>query len=139
MRDTFARCLLPLLLASGAAACDSATAPATSLVLLRAPDFGALVIQTTYQSFFAPSGFWVEQYAVWVAIPPSTTANAGVVVAVSRPVFVSKDGVLARATADSISVGDSIQVWHDHRVGYGAVQAPPDSPCYSARQVLIVR
>ncbi len=45
------------LLASGAAACDSATAPATSLVLSRAPDFVAVVIQTTYESFFAPSGF----------------------------------------------------------------------------------
>ena len=126
------------LLASGATACKDATTPATTLLESGTPDLEAVVSKITYESFFSPAGY-VSQYAVWVAIPPSTTANAGLVIAASTPVFVRHDGVLGRATAESIRVGDSIEVWRDSSVGYGAVQAPPDSPCYFATQVLILR
>ena len=137
MRDRF-RTMLSLLLTAGAAACQSATAPDTSLPLPGAPDLVAFVSRTAHESGPTPAGY-VSQYAVWVAVPPSTAADAGVVVGASTPVFLSRHGVLARTTGASISIGDSIQVWHDASVAYGAVQAPPGAPCYTGTQVLILR
>ena len=137
MPSTFIRRLLPLLL-SGAAACQSATDSDPGLVLTGAPDMVAVVAQTTHESGFTPAGY-VSQYDIWVAVPPSAAADAGVVIGKSTPVFLSTDGILTRVTAASIIVGDSIQVWHDASVGYGAVQAPPGSPCYTGTQVVILR
>jgi hypothetical protein len=77
---------------------------------------------------------------VWVVIPPATTANAGIVVGDNVPVFI-RLGTRPLATANSraITVGDQVQVWYAGGAGYGAVQAPPGAPAYSAAQVVIVR
>ena len=126
------------LAALGAMACRDTTAPTTILTESGSADFEAVVIKITHESFFSPAGY-VSQYDVWVAIAPSNHADAGLVLGASTPVFISNDGVLVRATGESIRFGDSVQVWRDSSVGYGAEQAPPDSPCYHATQVLILR
>ena len=136
MRDRL-RTMLSLLLTAGAAACQSATAPDTSLLLSGAPDLVAVVSKTTYESGPTPGGY-VSQYDIWVAVRPSTAADAGVVVGTSTPVFLSRHGVLARTTGASISIGDSIQVWHDASVAYGAVESPPGAPCYTGTQIVIL-
>ena len=121
------------------AACADGSGPVTSLTIPGEPDFAAVVTSSTYREFFAPSGFWVRQYEVWVAIAPSDSANAGVVVAAACPVFSSVNGAVEAATPAAIGPGDSIQVWHDATVAYGSVQAPPGAPAYHGRQVVIVR
>lgn len=123
----------------GKTECGDITGPSTTLSLQRAPDFAAVVISNSHKEFFAPSGFWISQYELWVAISPSDTANAGVVVAAARPVFLKTDGLLIQATPDDISPGDSIEVWHDTSVAYGSVQAPPGAPAYTGLQIAIFR
>ena len=126
-------------LALGTAGCHDGTAPLTTLAIPTAPDFVAVVTRSTLHEFFAPAGFWVSQYEVWVAIAPSQAANAGVVVGASQPVFVSTGGVLAQVTPAEITPGDTIQVWREASVGYGSVQAPPGAPSYFATQIVIIR
>lgn len=103
------------------------------------PDFSATVSKAEFEGGNGPAGPY-EQYDIWVVIPPATTANAGVVLGKSVPVFVMRGGGIAAADAGQIRVGDQIQVWRDPiRVGYGAVQAPPNAPVYTGTQVVIVR
>jgi hypothetical protein len=116
--------------------CERATAPVTSLVLTRAADLAGVVMSTTYESGWVPAGFYMRQYDIWVAVRPDTSANAGVVVSVLVPVFVREYGALYRASASVLAVGDSLQIWTDSSVTYGAVEAPPGAPCYFATQVL---
>jgi len=139
MRHQPARPSLFLALALSTAACRDSAGPVTTLAIAGAPDFSAVVTSTTYHEFFAPSGSWVSQYEVWVAISPSDTANAGVVVGAARPVFTSTDGVLQRVTAGAITEGDAIQVWRDPTIAYGSAQAPPGAPAYHGMQVVIIR
>jgi len=148
MREHLRRNSLLLALTVSAAGCRDSTAPAlcrdstaaaTTLPIAGPPDFVARVTSNTHHEFFAPSGYWVSQYEVWVAIPPSLSANAGVVVAAARPVFVSSCGVLERVTPAAIAPGDAIQVWHDATVGYGSTQAPSDAPAYRGTQIVILR
>jgi hypothetical protein len=144
VRDSFLRVLIPLAAVVGIAGCSAAD-PDPSLVqsgstpvLTRAPDLTATVTMDTLQAGYTPEGY-LSQYDVWVAIAPSTAADAGVVFGASTPVFTSTGGVLTRATAASIAVGDVIQIWHDATVAYGAVQAPPGAPAYSGTQVVVLR
>ena len=148
MREHRCRYSLLLALSVSAAGCPDTTAPAlcgdgtaaaTTQSIKGLPDFVALVTSNTHHEFFAPSGYWVSQYEVWVAIPPSLGANAGVVVAAARPVFVSSCGVLERVTPAAIAPRDAIQVWHDATVGYGSTQAPSGAPAYSGTQIVILR
>ena len=134
-----------LLIVLGVAACGdpagpvaNATGAADTLVIKTAPDFVGVVTRNMHEEGWTPAGFWMDQYAVWVAIPPSDTGDAGVVVGRLTPVFVSNRFGLARAASGgSIVVGDSIHVWHDQTVGYGAVEAPTGAPCYEGTQIVV--
>lgn len=96
------------------------------------------VVQSTNESGYTPEGY-SSQYAVWIAIAPSPSANAGVVVNASAAVYLSRGGIVVSTIAGSIRTGDSVQVWRDNTVAYGAVEAPPGAPCYSATKVVILR
>ena len=102
------------------------------------PDLTVTVVQSTHEEFFAPSGFWISQYAIWIAGPGSPKADAGVVIGETGPVFISSRGTLTRTTAAAIAPGDTIQVWRGS-VAYGAAQAPPGTPCYEGLQIVVVR
>ncbi len=129
---------LTMLLVLSAAACESATGPAVALVKTTPPDFVGVVTRNMLEAGCTPAGGCGDQYAVWVAIPPSDTGDAGVVVGDSTPIFVSNRFGLARAASGgSIVVGDSIHVWHDWTVAYGAVQAPFGAPCYMGTQIVV--
>ena len=139
MRPHRGRHSLFLALALAAAACRDSAGPATTLAIPGPPDFAAVVTRNTHHEFFAPSGQWVSQYEVWVAIPPADSANAGVVVAAARPVFSSANGVLERVSPADMTLGDSIKVWHDSTVAYGSTQAPAGAPAFRGLQIVIVR
>jgi hypothetical protein len=119
-------------------ACDGPTGPGVTLVLSAAPDFVAVVTKNSYQSGLNPAGWSFSQYDLWVALPPSDTADAGVVISDSTPVFFKNRFGLARGSAASIRTGQTVSVWHDTHVVYGSVQAPPGSPCYVGTQVLVL-
>lgn len=130
---------LALVVALSAVACDSPTGPGVALVLSAAPDFVAVVTKNSYQSGLSPAGRSYSQYDLWVALPPSDTADAGVVIGDSTPVFFENRFGLARGSAASIRAGDLVSVWHDSHVVYGSVQAPPGSPGYIGTQILVRR
>ena len=120
------------------AACDGPAAPKTSLSITRPPDFVAVVTRNTHEDFESPEGH-ISQYALWLAVRPSLTANAGVVFTLSDPVFIRSGESLARASAPTIAAGDSIEVWDDGSVAEGAAESPPGSPEYKGTQAVIVR
>jgi hypothetical protein len=124
---------------NSAGSADDATGIVSALEITSPADFSAVATSNTYREFFAPSGYWIEQYNVWAAVPPSDTANAGIIVSPSRPVFLSANGVLTRVSAADIGAGDSIEVWRERTIAYGSTSAPPGAPAYSAKQVLIHR
>ncbi len=125
----------------GLVACgtDSALGPPATLVLSTPPDFSATVTKVEFESATGPEGPY-SQHNVWLRIPPSTQANAGLVVANGTPVFVrTSDGVFS-SNASGIKVGDRVEVWHDIQVAYGAVQGPPGAPTYvNLKQIVIDR
>lgn len=127
--------LLGTLLA--AAGCLDATSATVALPIQTAPDFTARVVIATHEQMVSPAGP-VSQYDLFVAIPPSDTANAGVVIPESMPVFEAVSGQYVRTTAAVIRVGQTIQVWHDFHVAYGAVQAPPGAPVYVPTQIVVI-
>lgn len=122
-----------------AAGCRDGIGPTVKLALQSSPDFSAIVTKSTLLEGVTPEG-WMSAYEVWVAIPPSDTADAGVLVPAEGPVYRITGGTrLATDTASDITAGDSIEVWHDGLAVYGAAQAPPDAPAYFATQIVIVR
>ena len=130
------RALLSVCVVS-ASACKSATAPTATLTLSTPADFSATVSKIEFESAIGPAGPY-SQHDVWVIIPPATAANAGVVVPKSTPVFRrSSRGRITSASPSDIKVGDSIDVWHDFRTAYGAVQGPPGAPTYIGTQIVI--
>jgi hypothetical protein len=135
MRSTAIAASLPLICCI---ACGSPT-DITTLVLSTPPDFSGLVTQVTLEEGNSPGGF-VSQFDVWVSISPSSVANAGVVVGKSTPVFIRvQSGSLTSVMPDAIRAEDSVEIWHDKTVAYGAAQAPPGAPTYLATQVVILR
>ena len=125
------------LLAAGLAACGSPAGPG-STSLSTPPDFTAAVTWVDYQDFYSPAGH-VRQYDLWVATPPGSPANTGVVIGRATPVFLrGPGGNLTPSAPDAIRAGEAIEVWHDATVGYGAVQAPPGAPVYSGIQIVIL-
>jgi hypothetical protein len=97
------------------------------------------VDRVLYESATGPAGPY-SQYDIWVIVPPGTSANAGVVLSTSAPVFLLTDGTLFTALGSEIRVGDQIQVWRDPTfVVYGSAQGPPGSPTYTGTQIVIVR
>jgi len=123
-----------LLLTVLAAACQETT----GLKVTRPPDFTARVTQSTYENGISPEG-QMSQYAVWLAVPPSDTANASLGVASSAPVYLSAEGMLRRASASDIRAGDEVVVWRESAWAVGCGDGPPGAACYFASQVEIVR
>ena len=135
------RTLLGSMLASLVVGCLDSTSPEHTGgdgLIPGPPDLTVTVVQSTYLHFFAPNGSWVSGYALWIATPGSATPDAGVELGSKTLVFVGSPGALRPATPASISVGDTIQVWQG-AVAYGDAEAPPGTPSYSAKQVIIVR
>jgi len=140
MRISMAAATASVFVTLGLFACESATAPAATLVQTTSPDFVGVVTRNMHEEGWAPAGFWLDQYAIWVAIPPSDTGNSGVVVGSNVPVFVrNRFGLIRAPSGASIALGDSIQVWHNQVVVHGAVQAPFGAPCYDGTQVVVFR
>ena len=126
-------------LAVAGAGCREAASPSSPLVLTTAPDLAATVSSSRLESGNGPAGasYW---YGVWVTIAPATIANAGVVVVASTPVYIRPaSGLISRTTGAEIHAGDTIEVWRDTSVTYGAIEAPPGAPAYNATQVVILR
>jgi hypothetical protein len=133
--------LIGLLVASSVG-CKRATDPtaSASLVLTRVFDYQGHVTQVIKECGNTPGpGGYGCQYAVWFATPPGTAADAGVVVGDSTPVFVGAQGSSSRSSASAVAAGDMIEIWTDGTTAYGAVDSPPDTPCYMATQIVIVR
>lgn len=126
------------------AACKNAAGPqtcggSTATYSSTAPNFLATVSQVTFESGWTPAGFYLRQYDLWLARPPATTPDAGLVLIESIPVFErAQDGTLTRTTACAINVGDILDVWY-RGWALGAVQAPPGDTTYFATQVVIHR
>ena len=138
MRPRAGRHLLLASSLAALAACTSSTLSDAALAVDTDADFSATVRKSEFEGGNGPAGYYA-QFDVWLAIPPSSSANAGAVVPVKAPVYIRRSGGLVNATAADIHVGDVVEVWHDFRVGYGAVQCPPGAPCYTATQVVIDR
>lgn len=121
-------------------ACSSSSplGPPATLVLSTPPDFSALVSKIAYESANGPAGPY-SQFNAWLVIPPSSSANAGVIIATASSVFVRHNGQIYSSSASSIRVGDQIEVWHNITVAYGAAEGPPGSPTYESTQVVIDR
>jgi hypothetical protein len=117
--------------------CSSATEP-VSPRFSTAPAFSATVTMAERESGLGPAGAY-NQINVWLAIPPGTDPNAGIIVLDATPVYVTTGASFYASSASAIKSGDRVQVWHDDEVAYGAVQSPPGSPAYRAVQVVIVR
>ena len=118
------------------ASCSQTTAnPATV-----APKFAAVVSKVIFQSGPTPAGYSISQYDLWVIGPPSTTANAGVLVGEATPVFIrTSNGALTPAGGCAIAMGDALDVWHDGTLVVGSAQAPPGDTAFFATQVVIHR
>jgi len=94
----------------------------------------------TYESGPGPAGSNVSQYDLWVTVLPGTTPDAGVLLKDSTPVFeLSKAGTVAPSSACAIKTGDLLEVSHDFRRAFGAVEAPPGDTLYFATQIVIRR
>lgn len=119
------------------AACARSTAPG-GLAIEGDPDLVASVARVEYSAGNTPAGY-VAQYNVWLVVPPGSAPNAGVVLPMRTPVFVRQGGEDFPATLQDIHLLDPIELWHDRTVGYGAVECPPNAPCYTGTQVVILR
>lgn len=146
MGERFVRLVVPLAVVIAIAGCNNALSPAASsdlsspLPLSSSADLTAVVTKDTIDAGYTPGGFgYRSEYDLWLAVAPSSAANAGAVLVASTPVFISSGGVLSPATAASIKVGDVVQLWHDAGSVYGAAQAPQGAPTYLSTQVVIVR
>lgn len=118
------------------AGCAETISPVT-LPVQTPPDLGARVLSIHYQQYVSPVGM-IAQYELWVAIAPSDTANAGVLVNAAQPVYVQANGALAAKTAADIVAGDSILVWTIVPVPIGP-PPPPGAPSYDAQQLVVIR
>jgi len=113
--------------------------PRATLALTRAPDFTGIVVKVTAESGAGPAGRF-SQRDVWLAVTGASKTTAGVVVPLTTPVFIrGSDGAVHAARVTDIGEWQSIQVWHDASVAYGAVQGPPGAPTYTAVQVVIIQ
>ena len=140
---------LPTLLAVMGAACRNAADPATCLGSTAAfspttPNFVAAVSQITIERGPTPAGFYEVQYDLWLARPPATSPDVGVMLADTgsnpTPVFErARDGTLTPSRACAIKVGDTLDVWHTWRWALGAAEAPPGDTAFEATQIVIHR
>ena len=130
--------LRPILLAALILGCGSGTEPDPATPLTTPPDFTAIVFRSLYDNEQSPEG-QLSQYDVWIGAPGAASADAGVIVGRHTPVFLRVGNTLSQTTGASIRVRDTIDVWSDGSVAYGAVECPPGAPCYGSKQVVIRR
>jgi len=121
-------------------ACARGVDPVATPPITTTPDFEATVMQVARETVIGSAGQH-SQVGVWVLIPPGTSANAVVIVSDATPVFLQRgsNGAVVSAKADALVTGDHVKVWHDANTSFGAAEAPPGSPEYSASQLIIVR
>lgn len=113
--------------------------PEQTPTLTTPPDLSATVANAWYESAYGPAGPYA-QFDVWLAVPPSATPNAGVVLPMAAPVLVRWNGRTYAASGNDIAVGDRVRVWVvPQHVAYGAVQGPPGAPTYTGTQLVIDR
>jgi hypothetical protein len=129
---------MPGLLAALILGCGGGTEPDTATPLTTPPDLTAVVFRSTYDHEQSPEGP-LSQYDVWIGAPGAASADAGVVVGSDTPVFLRTGDRLSQTSGASIKVGDTIEVWRDGTVAYGAVECPPGAPCYGSTQIVIRR
>jgi hypothetical protein len=99
-------------------------------------DLIVTVFRNTRESGNFPGGPHT-QYALWVGGAGQQAPDAGVVIGEKTPVYQRAGGRLVPTGAATIRVGHVVEVWRDRHVGFGAVQAPPGRPSYTAVQVVI--
>ena len=139
MRSHVAESIWMSVLAAAVFGCSESTAPTNTVPLTTAPDFSGLVTKAETQNFNAPSGYYVSQRVAWVAIAPANRANAGVIIGRNVAVFIRlPSGEMIKSNFGAVMPNEAVQVWHDRSTAYGAVEAPPGSPAYSAVQVVIM-
>jgi hypothetical protein len=143
MRNTAWTRLVTVAAVAGFAACSNPTAPATQgdvvsqMADTTAPAFTARVVSVTHEAGNSPDGP-IDQYALFVDVSGDGLADAGVIVPADQQVYVrGTDGTLRQLTASQIRAGQRIAVWRQSAVVWGSVQSPPNTPCYTATQVLI--
>jgi hypothetical protein len=104
------------------------------------PNFVARVVMMCRETAIGPSVGPYSQVNLVVAIAPAAIGNAGLVVDEATQLDMRGGaGGMSRAPADSIIVGDELEVWHDGRPAMGAVQSPVGTPVYLAKRVIIDR
>jgi hypothetical protein len=116
------------------------SSPSAPLDRSTTANFSARVTKIIDESGNISPGGPMTQCDLWVAIAPSSAANAGVIITVQTPVFVQVGvGAPAVAKAGDVIVGDAIEVWRKSAYAIGAVESPPSAPAYTATQVIIHR
>jgi hypothetical protein len=108
------------------------------------PDFVAPVSNITIERGWTPAGFYMVQYDLFLARPPATAPDVGVMLSDTgpnpTPVFErAADGTLSPSTVCSIKVGDVLDVWHTRFWALGSAEAPPGDTAFEAVQVVIHR
>jgi hypothetical protein len=104
------------------------------------PSFAAVVTQVSHDTAYAPGGFQLDQYELFVVRLPGSMANAGLILGPHANAFRPSGHSLHPVSRGAITVGDTLEVWADTiRVAYGSVQAPEGAPAYIVDQVVIRR
>lgn len=113
------------------------TAPVS---LPAAPNFVVHVVNARRESGISPALGPYSQLDLDVAIASATDRNAVVIVdKIARVYTRHGTGGLIVVTADSIAIGDLLEVWHNGNASSGTVQWPPAPPAYFAIQIVIQR
>jgi len=149
-RGTRAKARSLSLIALVGVSCDNTSGPHTCLgsaeqvYLTTVPNFVATVSQIRVERGWTPAGFYEVQYNLWLTRPPSTAPNVGVVLSDTNPdptpVWArARDGTVSSTTVCTISVGDTVEVWHTGHWVLGSAEAPPGDTAFEAMQVIVHR
>jgi hypothetical protein len=119
-------------------ASGSATARSAPMYAPTAPNFVARVVMACRETEIGPSVGPYSQVNLVVAIASATVGNAGIVIDGDTQLYM-RTGARSMfiTTPGSIIAGDELEVWHDGRPAMGAVQSPPGTPVYLAKQAII--
>ena len=140
MRRTAISTGFGLLIATLALGCSDAATSSSSGTppLTSVPDFAAVVTQVSHNVGIAPGGH-LDQYELFVAVPPATQANAGLILGRSSSVYRQTAAGTYVTQPSAVVVGQTLDVWLASGPAYGSVEAPPGSPAYFVKQVVIRR
>lgn len=102
------------------------------------PSFAAVVTRVSHDTGYAPGGFQLDQYELFVVRLPGSLANAGLILGPHTSTWRSSGHSLHPVSRAVITVGDTLEVWADTiRVAYGSAQAPEGAPAYIVDQVVV--